>query len=55
MHSKKNGNCLCEFENTPVIKIKGLCQQSQIDRDFQLIDPKIGEGKVDVKNVISDL
>ena len=40
------GRVLCEFESTPVIRIKGLCSKSPIDRDFQLIDPTIGEGKI---------
>ena len=35
---------LCQFETTPVINIKGLCEQSTMDTQFQLIDPKIGEG-----------
>ena len=39
------GRVLCEFESIPAIKIKGLCKQSPIDRDFILIDPKQYEGK----------
>ena len=38
------GRILCEFETTPVIAIKGLCEQSTMDKEFQLIEPKIGEG-----------
>ena len=40
------GRVLCEFETTPVIRIKGLCKQSRIDREFQLIEPNIGEGNI---------
>ena len=39
------GRVMCEFESSPFIRIKGLCQQSTIDRDFYLIEPKLGEGK----------
>ena len=39
------GRILCEFETPPIIRIKGLCEQSTMDRQLQLIDPKIGEGK----------
>ena len=38
------GRVMCEFESKPFIRIKGLCQQSTIDRDFVLIEPKLGEG-----------
>ena len=38
------GRVMCEFESKPLIRIKGLCQQSPIDRDFVLIEPKLGEG-----------
>ena len=44
------GRVLCEFKASPIIRIKGLCQQSTIDRDFLLIDPKLGEGKRIIKN-----
>ena len=39
------GKVLCEFQELPTIKIKGLCKNSPIDRDFQLISQKNGEGK----------
>ena len=39
------GRIFCEFDEHPNIKIKGLCDQSSIDRAYQLIDPTIGEGK----------
>ena len=39
------GRVMCEFNSTPEIKVKGLCKQSPIDKDFLLIDPKPGEGK----------
>ena len=42
------GRVLCEFDTTPVIRIKGLCKQSSMDRYFQLIEPKIGEGNYNV-------
>ena len=38
------GRVLCEFDKTPAIRIKGLCQQSPIGRDFLLIEPKPDEG-----------
>ena len=39
------GRVMCEFDNTPVIRLKGLCEGSTIDRSFQLIDPSFGESK----------
>ena len=42
---KYTGRVYCEFDSTPAIKIKGLCKKSLIDRDFQLIEPKINEGR----------
>ena len=39
------GKVLCEFEELPTIKIKGLCKNSPIDRNFQLLEQKVGEGK----------
>ena len=39
------GRVLCEFHKLPEIHVKGLCEESQIDRNFQLIDPTSGERK----------
>ena len=39
------GRIVCEFEKFPIIHVKGLCEESPIDRNFQLIDPNFGEGK----------
>ena len=39
------GKVLCEFKELPTIKIKGLCKNSPIDRDFQLITQNVGEGR----------
>ena len=39
------GKVLCEFEELPTIKIKGLCKNSPIDRNFQLLETKVGDGK----------
>ena len=38
------GKVLCEFEEPPIIKIKGLCKNSPVDRDFQLLQQYVGEG-----------
>ena len=39
------GRVFCEFTNRPTLHIKGLCKDSPIDRNFQLIDPQPGQGK----------
>ena len=39
------GRVICEFAKFPNIHIKGLCEESKIDRSFQLIDPSAGERK----------
>ena len=39
-----DGRVFCEFYAIPSIKIKGLCKTSLVDRDFQLIEPKLDEG-----------
>ena len=38
------GRMVCEFEKMPFFRIKGLCAKSPIDRMFQLIDPRPGQG-----------
>jgi len=45
---KIGGRMVCEFEKTPFFKIKGLCVKSPIDRMFQLIDPRPGQGNYPV-------
>ena len=42
------GRMVCEFEKMPCFRIKGLCAKSSIDRMFQLIDPKPGQGSENV-------
>ena len=45
------GRILCEFDQTPAIRIKGLCKHSPIDRDFLLIEPAPDEG-MDTYNIL---
>ena len=42
---KQVGRVICEFTSTPAIRIKGLCSQAPIDKDFLLMEPKPNEGK----------
>ena len=39
------GRIFCEFKQLPKMRIKGLCEESLIDRTFQLIDPTAGQCK----------
>lgn len=41
---KRIERVLCEFETTPAIRIKGLCKQSPINRDFQLVETNPEKG-----------
>ena len=39
------GRVLCEFDDIPIITIKGFCSKELMDKKYQLIDVKPGQGK----------